>query len=40
MPVTISFPPRDRHAVELSLAHLGIRNCYLTVLFRISDHIG
>lgn len=41
LPVTISFPAgtRDRHAVELSLAHLGIRNCYLTVMFRISDQI-
>jgi DnaJ-class molecular chaperone len=42
LPVTISFPAgtRDRHAVELSLSHLGISNCYLTVLFRVTDQIG
>jgi DnaJ-class molecular chaperone len=38
-PVTLTVPPGipDRYAVELSLSHLGISNCYLTVIFRIAD---
>lgn len=37
-PLSLSFPPGipDRHAVEISLGHLGIRNCYLTVQLRVT----
>jgi len=38
-PLNVKFPPgiRDGHVAQVSLEEFGIRNFYLTVLFRVSD---
>lgn len=40
-PVTVTFPPGtpNNYTVELSLDRLGIRNLYLTVIFKISEEL-
>jgi DnaJ-class molecular chaperone len=40
-PVTVTFPPGtpNNYAVELSLDRLGIRNFYLTVIFKVSERL-
>jgi hypothetical protein len=40
-PVAIEIPPGmvDGHAAEVSLEHLGVHNCYLTVSFRIDPEL-
>lgn len=42
MPVYISFPPgiTQDHVVMVPLDHFGIRNLHMTILFRVSNHIG
>ena len=40
-PVTVTFPPGtpNNYAVELSLDRLGIRNFYLTVIFKVNERL-
>jgi DnaJ-class molecular chaperone len=42
LPLELVFPEQvsDGHAVEVALDGLGIRNCYLIVLFRVSAEAG